>query len=269
MTDDFNSFLSVNPSLYYSSCSNMYYPRCKLPVVLSNRQWQSEIHVLGIPIRLNRIWSEKIEKLGPFRSDRSVGGLLHIYIMVFVCKYNSEATKPTKCQTIIELCPPQHHNNYRKIIIHPKSEIIHWAKLFSTGIREWICFSGWVKKIKVFTAKSFKPLKVTYLKTHISLLLFLFPVNGEPPVIEIVKHRWVIPEWLNGHVGRYWDDFNQIWYTVFRTARSSGMNRGARPDYNDFVTKGRRRPSRVTSRVPRHVTWGLILYPRMVVEFKP
>ena len=46
------------------------------------------------------------------------------------------------------------------------------------------------------------------------------------------------------------------------------MNRGARPDYNDFVTKGRRRPSRVTSRVPRHVTWGLILYPRMVVEFK-
>ena len=125
MTDDFNSFLSVNPSLYYSSCSNMYYPRYKLPVVLSNRQWQSEIQGLGNPIRLNRIWSEKIEKLGPFRSDRSVGGLLHIYIMVFVCKYNSEATKPSKCHTIIELCPPQHHNNYRKIIIHPKSEIIH------------------------------------------------------------------------------------------------------------------------------------------------
>ena len=50
MTDDFNSFLSVNPSLYYSSCSNMYYPRYKLPVVLANRQWQAEIHGPGNPI---------------------------------------------------------------------------------------------------------------------------------------------------------------------------------------------------------------------------
>ena len=60
-------------------------------------------------------------------------------------------------------------------------------------------------------------------------------------------------------------DYDRILYTVFRSTRSSGMNRGARPDYNEFE---RRKPSRVTSRVPRHVTWGLILYPRMVADFK-
>ena len=37
MTDDFNSFLSVNPSLYYSSFFNMYCPKYKLPVVRPNR----------------------------------------------------------------------------------------------------------------------------------------------------------------------------------------------------------------------------------------
>ena len=58
-------------------------------------------------------------------------------------RYNSEASKTFRCQTIIELCAPQHHNNYRKIIIHFTFEIIHRAKLFLSGIREWIRFSGW------------------------------------------------------------------------------------------------------------------------------
>lgn len=74
MTDDFNSFLSVNPSLYYSSCSNMYYPRDKLPVVLSNRQWQPEIHGPGNPLDQVGPGAKKIEDLGPFRSDQSADG---------------------------------------------------------------------------------------------------------------------------------------------------------------------------------------------------
>ena len=46
MTDDFNSFLSVNPSTYYCIFSNMYCPRYKWPVVLSNWQYQLEFSVV-------------------------------------------------------------------------------------------------------------------------------------------------------------------------------------------------------------------------------
>ena len=85
-------------------------------------------------------------------------------------RYNSEASKTFRCQTIIELCAPQHHNNYRKIIIHLTFEIIHRAKLFLSGIREWIRFSGWFSSyfadISYFMMGIFISQKVVQINTE-------------------------------------------------------------------------------------------------------
>ena len=71
----------------------------------------------------------KYEGVGPYRIDLSLDLVVYKPLVncILISWYLSVniILKPSKCQTIIELCAPQHHNNYRKIIIHPELEIIH------------------------------------------------------------------------------------------------------------------------------------------------
>ena len=74
----------------------------------------------------------KYEGVGPYWIDLSSGLVVYKPLVncILISWYLSvniilKPSKPSKCQTIIELCAPQHHNNYRKIIIHPELEIIH------------------------------------------------------------------------------------------------------------------------------------------------
>ena len=63
-----------------------------------------------------------------------------------------------------------------------------------------------------------------FFKGHLSLSLLFFMVNGDAPIIEIVKHRWVISVWLclNGHVRWSLQRF-QRWITIGFYIQFSGQ----------------------------------------------